>query len=407
MGNLPVATSRIPIFDIDTHYAEPPDLWTSRAPSRFKNKVLHVRAKPNGEEAWYIEDRQVAMIGPSVIDAKMEKQFATASVSTYADMARAASFPKERLVYMDTYGCGNQIIYPNVIGFGAHHLMKMSEDVSLRQWHVEAYNDALVDLQRGGEGRLLPQAALPLWDIDASIKELHRIRKLGLTGVVMSDKPADFGQPPLCHPVWEPLFEVCQDLMLPINFHVNSGNFFEVDLQRWWSEDRDFFRKDGSMNGPLAIFASIQCFLQNFTDIGNLILQGTLEKYPGLRFVSVESGCGWIPFVIQALEYNLREMASASDRRMFKRTPTQMFIEQIYASYWFESRDCVDLFLKEFGNKNLLFETDFPHPTSLYGNVRAKVKETLSHHDRETQENVLYKNAERVYGTKVHQSSLN
>jgi uncharacterized protein len=398
-----VQTSKLPIFDIDTHYAEPPDLWTSRAPAKLKSQVLHVRTNDNGEEAWYIADRQVAMIGPAVIDSSMQKHYGTATVPTFAKMARAASFAEERLAYMDDIGCGNQIIYPNVIGFGAQQLMRMSSDPSLRQWHVEAYNDALVDLQQRGKGRLLPQAVLPLWDIDASLRELERVRKLGLTGIVMSDKPADFGQPQLSSPVWEPLFEICQDLSLPINFHIASGSFFEVDLQRWWADDRSFYRKDGSLNGLLSTFSSVQCFLQNFADIGNLILQGTLDKYPKLKFVSVESGCGWIPFAMQALEYNFREMVSVEDRRRFKRTPTEMFIDQVYTSYWFEDRNCVDLYLKQFGNKNLLFETDFPHPTSLYANVRNKVEETLGHHDRETQENVLYKNAERVYGIEVYE----
>src|SRR5665213_1256995 len=108
-----VEISQIPIFDIDTHFAEPPDLWTSRAPAKFKGKVLQVKMNRTGEEAWYIEDRQVAMIGPSVIDSNMVKQLGTATVPTFAGMARAASFSQERLTYMDSIGCGNQIIYPN------------------------------------------------------------------------------------------------------------------------------------------------------------------------------------------------------------------------------------------------------------------------------------------------------
>ncbi len=391
----------VPVFDIDTHYAEPPDLWTKRAPSKFANKVLHVRVKPDGDEAWFIGERQVALIGPSVIDSKMEKCYAIPTIQTFESMSRAASFAKERLAFMDSYGCGRQIIYPNVIGFGTQNLMKMSQDPALRKWHVEAYNDAMADLQREGEGRLLPQAALPLWDIEASLKELERIRKMGLTGVVMSDKPGDFGQPPLSHPMWDPLFAACQDLMLPINFHVASGSF-EGDLGKWWSDDRSFIRKDGSLNGPLAAFASAQCFLQNFADIGNLILQGTLEKYHRLKFVSVESGCGWLPFAILAIEHNFREMVGARDGSRFKRTPKEMFLEQVYVSYWFENSNCVDSYLKEFGNGNLMFETDFPHPCSLYPDIRGKIQETLGHHDRETQEKVLYRNAEQVYGVSVH-----
>lgn len=29
----------MPIIDIDTHYTEPRDLWTSRAPAKYKDKV--------------------------------------------------------------------------------------------------------------------------------------------------------------------------------------------------------------------------------------------------------------------------------------------------------------------------------------------------------------------------------
>jgi predicted TIM-barrel fold metal-dependent hydrolase len=62
----------------------------------------------------------------------------------------------------------------------------------------------------------------------------------------------------------------------------------------------------------------------------------------------------------------------------------------------------VDAYLKYFGNGNLMFQTDFPHPTSLYPDIRGKIAETLAHHDLETQENILYRNAEKVYGISVY-----
>jgi predicted TIM-barrel fold metal-dependent hydrolase len=133
----------------------------------------------------------------------------------------------------------------------------------------------------------------------------------------------------------------------------------------------------------------------------NLILGGMLERYPKLNFVVVESGAGWIPFVIQALEYNWREMLTPGQRAQFKREPREMFKDQIYCSYWFENSNCIDPFLKEFGPDNLMFETDFPHPSSVYPEARPKVIETLGHHPVETQRKVLYQNAERVYGIEV------
>jgi len=394
--------AQFPIFDIDTHYAEPPDLWTARAPSKYRDRVLHVRRKEDGKQAWFLGNLEVGMIGPSVIRKDLGKELHTYTIPDFDKMAAASTEAAARVSFMDTQGVGTQIVYPNIIGFGAQQLMKVSDDVELRHWHVQAYNDALVDFQTEGGGRLLPQAALPLWDIEASLKELERIRKLGLTGVAMSDKPADFGQVTLASPEWDRFFATCQDLGLPINFHIGSGSF-EGEKEKWWHPERSSIMPDMSLNGPLSTFTAVNNFMQISVDIMNLILTGILEKFPKLNFVLVESGAAWIPFVIQGLEHNFKEMLTPAQRSTFKRTPKEMFKDQLYASYWFEDSNCVDHFLREFGPDNLMFETDFPHPTSLYPGVREKVQETLGHHPVETQRKVLYENAERVYGVKVGQ----
>ncbi|MDB5497305.1 MAG: amidohydrolase 2 [Phenylobacterium sp.] len=393
---------QLPIFDIDTHFAEPGDLWTSRAPAKYRDRVLHVRRKEDGKQAWFLGNMEVGMIGPSVVRADLGKELHTYTIPDFDQMAAASYSAPARLKFMDSQGVGTQIVYPNIIGFGAQKLMQVSDDVELRHWHVQAYNDALVDFQKDGQGRLLPQAALPLWDIEASLKELERIRKMGLTGVAMSDKPKDFGQVSLASPEWERFFATCQDLGLPINFHIGSGSF-EGEKEKWWHPERSSILPDMTLNGPLATFTAINNFLQISVDIMNLILTGILEKFPKLNFVVVESGAGWIPFLIQALEHNWREMLTPGQRAKFKRGPKEMFIDQIYAAYWFEDSNCIDPFLKEFGNSNLMFETDFPHPTSLYPGVREQVVATLGHHSVETQRKVLYQNAERVYGVKVGQ----
>ena len=35
----------------------------------------------------------------------------------------------------------------------------------------------------------------------------------------------------------------------------------------------------------------------------NLLVSDVPEMYPNLKFVSVESGVGWIPFLLEALDY--------------------------------------------------------------------------------------------------------
>ena len=45
--------------------------------------------------------------------------------------------------------------------------------------------------------------------------------------------------------------------------------------------------------------------------------------------------------------------------------PSEYFKRQIYATTWFEQRNIAAL-VEAVGEDNILFETDFPHPTCLY-----------------------------------------
>ena len=46
----------------------------------------------------------------------------------------------------------------------------------------------------------------------------------------------------------------------------------------------------------------------------------------------------------------------------------------------------------------ILFETDFPHPTCLYGNVREQVDTSLAAASADTRRKILWANAAELYG---------
>lgn len=49
--------SRYHVVDADTHIIEPPDLWTSRVPAKWKEHVPLVRPDPrSGVPRWYLGD---------------------------------------------------------------------------------------------------------------------------------------------------------------------------------------------------------------------------------------------------------------------------------------------------------------------------------------------------------------
>ncbi len=111
--------------------------------------------------------------------------------------------------------------------------------------------------------------------------------------------------------------------------------------------------------GRMATFTelSVNVFLRNGVQLNDLIMSGVLARYPKIKFVSVESGIGWIPFVLEALDYQFKDNRVPQERPEFTMLPSEYFARNVYACYWFEQtapRRLID----KVGMDNILFETD-------------------------------------------------
>ncbi len=376
----------MPVIDVDTHFTEPPDLWTSRAPRKFKDKAPRVIRDTDGRDQWIVDDDLVfGPMGFCVIKKDAKKEYGTLCLDTFDELHPAASQAKPRLEMMDEHGLTFQILYPNILGFAGNHIMQL-EDLELRNFCITAYNDGIAELAAEGDGRLYPMMLLPFWDIDLAVKELARgHEELGLHGFVLTDGPETWGLPTLSQPYWDPLWTAAQERGLPCNFHIGSGG--GGGISAWNGVDVE----DGACVATL----STQAFMGNLRCITNLVFSGLLDRFPSLDFVSVESGIGWIPFLLELCEYQFDENGVTS----LKLRPKQYFARQIYASYWFESDAATPI--EKLGEDNVMFETDFPHPTCLYPGVKQHVQDTLGGLDPRVQRKVLYETAERVYKLKV------
>src|SRR5262249_20115298 len=312
--------ARMPVIDADSHWTEPRDLSTARAPRKLASRALRVQKNSRGAERGVVEDGQVmGMVGYASIRPDGSKTMARVAFDTFEEVHPGAIFVAPRLAYMDEHGLTLQIVYPNILGFAGNLVMNV-KDAELRAFCVTAYNDGGGAMQAESGGRLLPQAMLPIWDVPAAVRELERAQdELGLTGIVVTDFTEPWGLPPLSHPQWDPLWDAAQARGVPVNFHIGSGG----GPIRLWGQ-----------YPPARAFASLSTVAQmgNLVCIVNLIWSGLLDRFPQLKFVSVESGIGWLPFMLESLDYQFVENGVDD----LKLRPTEYFQRQIYGSYWFE-----------------------------------------------------------------------
>jgi predicted TIM-barrel fold metal-dependent hydrolase len=125
------------------------------------------------------------------------------------------------------------------------------------------------------------------------------------------------------------------------------------------------------------------------------------DRYPNLKIVSAESGVSWLPFILESLEYQIDEMVtSPEERSLQKRRPTDYFHDHIFASFWFERVGLVPQIIEAVGVRNIMVETDVPHPTCLYPGARDRFAQVLGHLDRNVIKRILFDNAAELYGVK-------
>jgi len=391
----PNAKSTLKIIDADTHLTEPHDMWVKRAPASIRDRVPQVKML-DGVRCWVIDGDKSIGTGAHPNSAILKEGGKVRDLDTFLklqfeDVHTGSSSLKERLQVMDEAGIHAQIVYPNILGFGGQAAAKV--DADLRLATVRIYNDAMAELQEESGQRLFPMALLPWWDMKEAVKETERCIAMGMKGININSDPHmhkdENGQyiPDLGNEHWYPLWEICDDKNLPINFHIGASetSIDWMGQQGWPSLERDL--ASGIMGAML--------FFNNGKTVSNLIYSGLLDRYKRLKFVSVESGIGWVPFLMEALDYQLEEIA---DTKGFEKKPSEYFRSNFYACFWFEKKDVSDM-LHKVGIDNCLFETDFPHPTSLY--PIDNLEERLSSLTAEDRAKVLSLNAAKLYNIAV------
>ena len=285
--------SSIPVFDADSHIAEVPDLWTSRLPmSKWGDDVPHVvydeRLK---RDRWVIGGRMLTSVANWAVAGWNE--FPPEHPPTVDDADPGAFEPGPRLQRMDEYGIYCQALYPNLLAFSHHAFMEI-KDPKLQIACIQAYNDHLVDFASVDPKRFVLLAALPFWNVEESVKEIERCAEIGHHGILFIAKPHKMGLPRISDEHWTPIFDATQDKDWSVNFHTGFADFSETEFKSMLSRHAD--RRDYAR---LSAFA----YLNNAEAIAEVVMSGLCKRYPGLKFVSVESGFGWVPAFVESMDW--------------------------------------------------------------------------------------------------------
>jgi uncharacterized protein len=357
----------------------PADLWTSRLPEAWRDRAPHIEQR-NGRALWICDgENWGAWLGQPSGPGGPKPIFTALDRGGVDWTERRPCVARSRLEDMDRDG-----VYAHVL-FGPVTSIRHA-DTGLRDACYSAYNDWLEEFCASAPERLLGVPMLPP-SPESALQELRRLAGKGC--FKQANLQIAVVDPPIRDSRWEPLFALLEETGMILAFHVtvfaSASNAF-----------------DPLKGSPGATFLHAKMFVEQFLDpFVDLFAFGILERHPRLRIVIAESGAGWLPWVVEELDYRHWRLWEAeeywSDKGgiALKTKPSELFKRQVYVTF---QQSPVAMRLLEFYGDNLLWASDYPHPDSIWPNSRRTIEQTMGHLPAQTIKKITCDNAARLYG---------
>lgn len=389
------------IVDADSHVTETADVWSARMSEKtWGNLVPHVRMA-DGKECWFVGDKNVGLVTSSSfirVDPETGERFRQApsgnffSGGGYRELHPSSYDAKERIKAMDELGVYAAVLYPN-LNLVVSDLHEAVDDPQYKIEIIRSYNDWLIEWTSASPERLIPTALVAYFDAEVAAEEIYRSKEIGHRGLVMTGMPQLHKKPPLADDYWAPLWRAAEETGLSIGFHVGAN---EGMMTKYVNPERL------AAEGPLKMGARTvtEALFDNAGVLNDLLVSGVLPKYPNLKFVIVETGMGWVNFCLESADYHFERYGVGEAHEEFTEPPSYYFKRQVYTTYWFEKM--YPFYIDRLGSNTIMFETDYPHSTSLDADdVRWVIDEGLADVSEDVKERILWGNAADLYGVRM------
>jgi predicted TIM-barrel fold metal-dependent hydrolase len=361
-----------PVISADDHIDltyVPADLFQTRLPQRFREAGPRVVDGPDGP-MWIREDRRWGPWGSKRADNKLIV-FDRAGLDEQPEPGVwRATCPRYRLADMDAEGVYAQVLY--------NFLNWSFADRELKAACARAFNDWLAEeMCAAAPDRLIGLATLPDLPSQAGT-ELARAHKLGLRGGFFEVFSAGT---PIFDDAWTPLWEAAADLGCPITVHSGTGSHSlnKAPATAPWRSPAN------------AAVLGIQ--LEEV--LAAVMMAGVLDRHPKLKFVLGESGIGWIPHVLERLDFEVANYAPLLDAKPYSASASEIFRRQVYATFTEDRFGLANLDL--IGEENVMWAADYPHGDGAFPHSQAVVARQFAGMDPAVTRKVTWENAARLY----------
>ena len=353
-------------YDADSHVMELPNFIIDYADKEFKDQI-----PPVSYQASLVTDEEVAEIlnnGGKHTEEHVANQIAFGDdlIAKSKEIQALGAFDRaDRSIALDMLGFKKQLV------FATHSVVTPFRDVrgkakyveqlvpkitpELRYGSTRAHNRAMADFC-SEDSRLMGVGVVPLHEPQLVMKELEYAIKAGLEAIWIPHYASGDRSPG--HVDLDPFWKKLANEGIPFLLHVGGS---PLQLDKSWNNNGKPPSKDWMGGGENVRAKDMTVMHQGpETFISMMVLDGVFERFPDLRGASVELGAGWVPEMLERLDWVVKSWSKVDKNLIdIKRKPSEQLKQQMaFTPYVFEN---VKNLMNQSGPELYLFSSDYPH----------------------------------------------
>jgi predicted TIM-barrel fold metal-dependent hydrolase len=365
----------------DAHLGPPATLIRDRIDPQYRDRVPRMERDKNGV-LWMVGE---GLRPTRIVDADMEgeDQYRSKAGST-ANLEGETHNLDKRMADLDLDGIDAELVFPN----GAALAGFWTKDPHLMRAQFRIYNDWVEELTRPYRNRMNVAACISTGDVESAVAEVQHAAKKGFRVITLPNKPVFASTDPTAlnynRPDFDPLWAAIQEADLTITFHVSTG-----------ADPRGATGPGGAVLN-FAVYA----LTSTAEPVAHLCLSGALDRFPKLRFASIEAGVGWVPWLLDTMDEGYRKHHMWAFPKLKQGLPSEYFRAHGGASFG-EDRSGIAL-MEMFGlEDNFCWANDYPHHEGTFPHSGEAIERGMNRLSEQARAKLLGLNAARLFRFEV------
>jgi predicted TIM-barrel fold metal-dependent hydrolase len=371
---------RMPVISVDDHLIEPPDLFEGRMPAPLADRAPRIVEHDDGTQYWMYEGRSYPNVGLNAVVGRARDTWSM-DPSRFDEMRPGCFDIDARVADMDVNGVWASLCFPSLVAGFCGSVFMRSDDPELGMACLRAWNDWHIDVWAGTyPDRIIPLQLPWLVDVEVGADEIRRNAERGFKAVSFPEFPAQLGLPSVFTDHWDPLLAACAETGTVVCMHTGASAWAPLP----------------SPGPPFELLPTL--FPVNaLIAAAEWLWSGIPVRFPELSLALSEGGIGWVPMLLDRVDYVLAHSASGTESGAWK--GDLLPSEVLQRNFFFCSIDDPSLveLRHVIGIDHIMVESDYPHADSTWPDTQLVLEKTLGSLPDDELRAIAYANAARLF----------